>query len=136
MMCSSGSGTVTVAPVASTPLRTVRRSMDLIAMVCTVRLGLWGDDRERVVRHDGEDQIPQLETRRLEGGRQRVQHGPVHGPLFVTDGVRVVFAHEALSDRDALARGDPKPVGVVDGNAIEAARRIDRQTVVGGAVSS
>jgi hypothetical protein len=44
--------------------------------VCTVRLGLGGDERKRVVRDDGQDQVAHLETRRLEGCRRRVSALP------------------------------------------------------------
>ena len=51
---------LTAAPVASTPLRIVRRSKVFLAIGSTVRLGLRCDGRKRVVRDDGEHEIGSL----------------------------------------------------------------------------
>ena len=45
MISSSGSGTLTAAPVASTPLRTVRRSKVFLAIGSTVRFRVAGRQR-------------------------------------------------------------------------------------------
>src|SRR5512142_669094 len=102
MISSSGSGMLTAAPVASTPLRTVRRSRVFLAIGSTVRLGLGCDRRERVVGDEGEDQIAQLVTGGVERRRQRVQHAPVQVALLIAHRVGVVLLNQTLSDGDAL----------------------------------
>ena len=97
---------VTAAPVASTPLRTVRRSKVLFAIGVYRSIRVAGRrTRTRRCVTTARIRSRSLKPGRLERRRQRVQHAPVHVPLFVTDGVRVVLAHEALGDRDALAGG-------------------------------
>src|SRR5437762_9303853 len=103
MISRSGRGMLTAAPVASTPLRTVRLSSVVLAIGFTVSLGLRGDRGERVVGDDGEDQVTQLEAGRVERGRQRVQHAPIHVALRVSHGVPVILTHQTLRDGDALA---------------------------------
>src|SRR5882724_8934823 len=106
MISRRGSGMVAVAPVASTPLRIVRRSKVFVAIGSTVRLGLRCDGRKRVVRDDGEHQIRQLETGSLERRSQRVEYAPVHVTLLVAHGVAIVLSHQTLGDGGALAGGD------------------------------
>ena len=120
----------TAAPVARTPLRTVRRSRVFLG------IGLCRDARERVVGDDGEDQIAQLVAGRVERRRPRVQRASIHVALLITHGVAEVLLNQTLGDGDALTGGDAETAGVGDGLPVERAGRVDRQPVVGGPVLS
>ncbi len=130
MMSRSGKGTLTAAPVASIPRRTVRRFNVMVMEVPTAKRGsgkvrLRCDSRERLAAHDVEDELAQLEPGRLERAGERVHDAGVHVALRMPHCVGVVLADQALCDRVTRRDGHAELARVRDRLLFEVSARID-----------